>query len=775
VATFYLDNDGGNDANNGTTFALRWKTITNGATAARIAPGDTVRIMASPDPTSIGSATWTGGGRPASIAAGGSTNTTPIVVTANGHPFVSGDYISLTGQAGNTNAIGVWKVGTTTANTFQILQMDGSNTTGNAAGPASGSLTKVNNLVVKTASPLVQNIALCGGLGQKPAWTASANVTTSQNIAGWKEGNAATNIIIAAGFTTGKTAYYTLPATLDLSAYQQVTFWLFQAAGTIGNGTQAYLALCTDTIGDTVAHQCNIPVIGALNVWQPVTVNLGTNLNAAIRSVAFYVVSDLGAQTFTLDNIVACKAASSADSVTLNSLISKSDGTGDEAWYAIQSINYDVIMLANANGNTSQTANIRGYNGVTETVTTYKRETTKTTPAASTGTIVAVTNDNGTSGNLITYSGGWNRTDMSTQTGQTWYDGTNGLGVGLQLVNRTFNQIDRLNFCRYSNGIQFTNTTTDITIGSAYITACSVVGFDLTVATISRINSSSLWANNNNNGIVLAGTGSAITDVKLASNNSSIGLDFSGNYHSVGSVISGNTGTNLTTCAVRFNGSFNCAIGTATLTNTTTSPPIITTSNSYGNSINGGSSSGNGIGVNLLSGQLYLNNFTINETTEVFFSSVSFGFVYANRLDNTDNNSWVFQTNIGTVNQQTAVVDSPATTSWRMRPDTTTASANSPLLLKLGTVVCAASSAVTVTARMQRSNTGLTMRLICPGGQITGVSTDVSSDMTAAANTWETVSITFTPTKAGAVDIYAEAFGGTTFSGYVCNLTATQV
>jgi hypothetical protein len=90
-------------------------------------------------------------------------------------------------------------------------------------------------------------------------------------------------------------------------------------------------------------------------------------------------------------------------------------------------------------------------------------------------------------------------------------------------------------------------------------------------------------------------------------------------------------------------------------------------------------------------------------------------------------------------------------------------------------VVCAASSAVTVTARMQRSNTGLTMRLICPGGQITGVSTSVSSDMTAAANTWETVTITFTPTKAGAVDIYAHAFGGSSFSGYVCNLTATQV
>jgi hypothetical protein len=688
--------------------------------------------------------------------------------------LVTGDYVSLTGQAGNTNAIGVWMVGTTTANTFQILNMDGSNTTGNAVGPASGGITKVNNCMVKTASPLVKNIALCGGRGEKPAWTASANVTASQNTGGWKEGNSCANINIATAFTTGKAAYYTLPATLDLSAYQQVTFWVQQGIGATATAGQVYVALCTDTIGDTVAHQCNIPALGANNVWVPVTVNLGTNLNAAIRSVAFYVVTDVGTQQFSLDNIVACKAASSADSVTLNSLISKSDGTGDEAWYAIQSINNDVIMLANANANTSQTTNIRGYNGVTETVTSYKRETTKTVPAATGATIVAAVNDEGNPGSLITYSGGWNRTDMSTQTGVTWYDGSNGLGIGLQASAREFFQIDRLNFCRYSNGIQFTSSSANITIGSAYLTACST-GIDFGSSFVVGVSSTSLWFNNNGTGVALGGAGSTIIEAKLASNNSTIGLDFNGYSHAVGSIIGGNSGTSSTTSNIRFNSSFNCTVGTATLTNSSTSPAIINAGNSFGNSINGGSSSGHSQGVNNLAGQLYLNNFTINEATEVDSGNPVPGFVYANRLDDTDNNSWVFQTGIGTVNQQTAVVDSPATTAWRMRPTSSTATATSPLLLKLGTVVCAASSAVTVTARMQRSNTGLKMRLICPGGQITGVSNSVFSDMTAAANTWETVSITFTPTKAGAVDIYAHAFGFTTFSGYVCNLTATQV
>ena len=60
MSTFYLDYENGNDANSGADWANAWKTITTGATAARIAPGDTIRIAKSPDPVSLGmTATWT--------------------------------------------------------------------------------------------------------------------------------------------------------------------------------------------------------------------------------------------------------------------------------------------------------------------------------------------------------------------------------------------------------------------------------------------------------------------------------------------------------------------------------------------------------------------------------------------------------------------------------------------------------------------------------------------------------------------------------------------
>jgi hypothetical protein len=777
MTIYYIDFEGGNDANAGTSFATRWQTITNGATTGRIAPGDEIRIMASPDPTSIGSATWTGGGRPNSVAISSSTNASPIVITtATAHGLVAGDYVVIPSHATNTNALGVWKVGTVASATqFEILQLDGANTTGNGAGTG-GTIVKANNLVVKTASPLVQNIALCGGLGQKPAWTDSASVTTTTSTSTLnKEGAFASQIAIAAGFTTGKAAYYTLPSTLDLSAYEQVSFWVRQSAGTVNIAGRVYVALCTDTIGNTVAHQCDVPDLGALNVWVPVTVNLGTALNSAIQSVAFYVVSDQGAQTFQLDNIIACKAASAAHGITLQSLISKSDGSGDEAWYPIQSINYDVIMLGNENSRSSLATEVRGYNGTSETLTTYKRETLKTAPTLTPTAVISLINDNGTDGNPIVYSGGWNRTDMSTQTGRTWLDGQNGFGRGFGTnQSRSFLSIDHIDLCRYNDGLYFANPASYVTVSSVYVTG-NTIGFNPTGLSNSTI--TSIWANNNGTGINFTGYGCVIADVKDASNNSTDGLFLSAaRFVTVGSLIAGNCGTLTNRGNLRFSTSMNCVVKTATLTNAAQSLGV-TASASFNCFVNGGSSSGNSIGVRLSvatnPAEIYLNNFTINEATEVDISECA-GFVYSNRHDETDNNSWIWQNNTGTVNQQTTIVDSPATTAWQMRPTSTFATATMPVMLKLGTVVCAANALVTVTARMRRDDTGLTMRLVCPGGQITGVTNDVSSDMTAAADTWETVTITFTPTKAGAVDVYAYAFGGTTFSGFVCNLTANQ-
>lgn len=69
MAVKFLDFSGGNDSNNGTTFALRGKTINSGATAARTTAGDVWRIMKSEDPVSLGiNATFTNGSASVTLA-----------------------------------------------------------------------------------------------------------------------------------------------------------------------------------------------------------------------------------------------------------------------------------------------------------------------------------------------------------------------------------------------------------------------------------------------------------------------------------------------------------------------------------------------------------------------------------------------------------------------------------------------------------------------------------------------------------------------------------
>ena len=51
--------------------------------------------------------------------------------------------------------------------------------------------------------------------------------------------------------------------------------------------------------------------------------------------------------------------------------------------------------------------------------------------------------------------------------------------------------------------------------------------------------------------------------------------------------------------------------------------------------------------------------------------------------------------------------------------------------------------------------------------------TDVTSSITVGADTWEQVSVNFTPTRDGIAKIEAHAYGGTTHSVYVDDLSVS--
>ena len=723
----------------------RWKNITTGATAVRTMPGDTIRIMGSPAPTSLGqNGVWTSSALQATKAITGASNASPISITCTSHGYSTGDTVVITGVNGNTNANGTWEITSTGANTFTL---DGS--AGNAAYTSGGTARLRNNTRVKLASAVTQNIASTGP--GRAAWTASTNVTATLSPSNVKEHAASDYISIAGAFTTGKAAYWPLPSTLDLSSYQQISFWVVPGGGGFGSISAGALEirLCSDTTGDTAVDTLSIPLINGASRQHAITINKGSALGSSIASIALYVVSDLSAGIVDLyfNNIIACKASSAADSLTLTSLIGKN--TTGETFWGIQSINGTRVMLDADTNATPTSTTVRGYYGTSETVTTWKRETIKLGPVSSSTTPLQTIQESGSEGSPITYSGGWDRTNMSTQNLETWLDGQNGNGYSMAIQSSmSWISINKVAFTRSGYGI-FVNS-------SANYLDCSVVS-------AVGLTSSPIWAQGAGNRFTF---GHIITSTNIYQGSAYAELVFTIQYGAF-SNINGLPQTS-TRMQIYGEGATIANTGNAVLSLTATSGLLngITTVDNAGSAVDYASST---------VPYYYMYNCLFNDTIEVNLSN-NFAGIYmcSHKHDKTANNHKIF-TDGGLISSATDQRHTASGISWKIQPTSSTLrNSYRPLILSLAKVACAANSLVTIKAWMRRDNTGLTMRLVCKGGQIDGVSSNVVSAMTAAANTWEELTITFTPTEIGVVEITAEAWGGTTYSGWVDDMTISQ-
>jgi hypothetical protein len=173
-------------------------------------------------------------------------------------------------------------------------------------------------------------------------------------------------------------------------------------------------------------------------------------------------------------------------------------------------------------------------------------------------------------------------------------------------------------------------------------------------------------------------------------------------------------------------------------------------------------------------GTMFLNNCTVLESTEFGFYGGSNARTYSMNLDNTSNNHYVY-TDYGMIRPQTSIRYTNSGFAWSMSPTSDYRRDNYPLDFLIGKVAVSANSLVTIKAWMRRSSSGLTFRLRVKGGQIAGVTNDVIGYLTAAADTWEQVSISFTPTEVGVVEILAECWGGSTNTGYIDELSIIQI
>jgi hypothetical protein len=751
----------------------RWKTIsTTGASAARLVPGDTIRVMGSPAPTPVSSGLWTGHRGGVSSNVSSTTNTSPITVncasTMATLGISTGDIVTIAGHTTNTNANGTWVV--TVANP-SLGQCTLNGSTGNGVGGAAGFLKKRTNCVVQLNSPVTANIASYGNRGEgRTAWTGSTNVTATLDTTDTKEGDVGDSIAIAAAFSTGKAAYKST-GTLDLSAYQQISFYIKQTAGTVTIANDISLRLCSDTIGDVVVHTFNIEGLVSLNTWVPVTINLGSAMSSSIQSIALYVDTDRGTQTFLLSNIIACKAPSADDSLNLQSLIGKN--TTDEPWFPIMSINGTRVVLGNYPAitplsNPSNNDTYRGYDGTTENTLVYKRETIKTDMVTAATTQVFTIQEAGTAAASFNYEFGWDRSSMSTQNLESYFDGRNGNGYGLY-NNTTLNvNINKLGMVRYYAGARFLNHFNS-TLSLEYAIGCTLYGWDITGCRNNTFNYA--YSCSNQYGIAAnAGCGNNTFNKLISYSDMIAGIYIS------------NCGNNIFNNFTSINTARN-GLDIRDSTDNILSSGIIRDSSSYGAQILSGhnntfinttTTTNSSTSMYLGCGELYLKNCILNETSEFTFTSYNNSRIFSTNHDNTLNNILIF-TDGGTITPQTFVRYSNIGYAWAMSPTSTTRASNYPLNFPIAKIAVSANSLVTVKAWMRRTNIGLTTGLRIKGGQIAGVPSDITSYMGAAADTWAQVTLTFTPTEVGVVEILAECYGGTTFTGYVDDISITQV
>lgn len=708
MATFYLDPESGSDAADGTTFANRWKTLTSGATAARTAPGDTIRCIKSLDATSLG---------------------------------------------------------------INITMTDLSPT-------------------VTLASALTANVSLC-----QAAMTASANVTAATSTTR-RQGTVSTQLTIAAGFTTGL-AGYEATGTIDLSAYQQVSFYIRQSSGTIGAASSISITLCSDAAGVTPVNTVNIPALGALNIWHKFTVNMGGALGAAIQSWGFVVNTDNGAQTFQIDNILACKAPGN-DALSLTSLIGLNGGS--DYYWPIRSINGTDVQL-DMGSNSSAASAARGYTGTTTTATGYKQEPLNCSLETSlTSQVSWNANENGSAGNLITLSGGWNRTDMSTQTGQSYV--TNAAAAGDISVLRTYWDTERMRFVGYGYLTTITanaaNASMDATCQIINCRGLTIVAnqdqdlaLDIQIGAIIACNKvlESVIGNASGYNKIVIGP---ITDI-LGCGLFEIG---DGNTCACNVDVYITKMRNITGAGINVTQS-----GVAGFSRVRLFVGEISACSTYGfRNQSVSSASAGAIGVICQDAiTFYDTTFSGNTSGSVQMSVMNARFVRCTFADATEfvvtaleqtagfepqvfcdgydgvSGAFAIEAEGWRARSEATVRHTASDIAWKVSPlSTSYINSGRQARLPIAEIPCNASALVTIKVWMRRTNTGLTASLLIPRMQLTGMTTDVRTAMTAAADTWEEITATFTPTEAGVVEVFVECYGGTTYSLYVDDITATQ-
>tara|TARA_B100001564_G_scaffold357379_1_gene373471 strand:+ start:1320 stop:3821 length:2502 start_codon:yes stop_codon:yes gene_type:complete len=831
MATYYIDYNGGNDSNDGLSFANRRKTLParisrEDTTQYNDLVGDEFRIMGMPA-TNMGiNATWVVG-QPNRRDENGTTDNndfhinnataaSPIEITVSAdHNYSTGDLVAIRNVYGVLAANGTWVITVTGARTFTLNNSSGVGTY--ASGSSADYAVKIPGRGLKFDTGVKHiwsvnsynnntNAQSSTAAYQRPDGSSvygisSTNVTTDfRGGWGWGGVHATHRISVAAGFTTGKAWYYKLDATLDLSSYQQISMMFCNRATDANNNTSHIrLALCTDDTGDTIAHNVEIPGFARRGMF-PVVKDFGANLNSAIKSIAIYIDSDTGTHDIRMTNIVACPASSNASTMTHQHIVGKNTAA-EPVWWQPQYLWEDHIIFGQPTGvdfdyhnYINQGNSMSVYGHTSETVPLYKilpYYTHKINTGLTQADInkfrfyvrfrdTATANPAGTfeASPTTSITGGWNTTDMSSQDSITWIyvgDRSN------QFLGGADDNQSNLHFSHF--GLLGCSTT------SLY----HMRGNNVTIGTLHQGNQASgiFYVSSTRDGNVVfdkfyicqsgfsgIGGGSSRFDPMYQKllhlkdvRHFGCGSNTFGNinYSGEGIMID-----HMETYGNRF--IFQNQYRQS-------SPEMVQVKNLIAKNIE------STLGSNPIPAKFYNSTISFVQQERYEWANTHRGhggsMTAFENYNGTSGDSRIFF-DWGDIKTETSVRHGTAGTAWAFRPTMVFGSTYSrgqlyanttrlPLYLQIAEFYAVANKEVTCKAFMRRTDTGLSMRLkVNFRKSYPHVSQDHVANMSANADTWQEVTLTFTPISSGIIYINAEAFGGNSYTGYVDSISLTQ-
>jgi hypothetical protein len=757
--------------------------------------GDTVRLMASPAPVSTTlSGKWTDTDTSTAkffgpVTANGYTISTivsgaPMTINTTGaHGLSTGEWVGMSGFTVNTGLNNLWRVTVTSSTQFTL---DGSTATGSSSITGGAFLPYTNRVVEVTDTTWFQII---DRVISTSLWTGANGTTVAASSAMFKDLGQG-QLFTPSGTPTGKLAFKAT-GTLNLSAFQQVSLFLKMNVASFPSG-QFSIKLCSDTTGDIVVHSIPIPAVTSTVIF-PLLWDNGSALSSSIQSIAIYRDSGTFALTsFNLSNIVAVVANSNAKAINHTSLIGKvnsvgAGGTDAEAWFPVQciynngsggaaiAIDNDVACLPVTATNSSMP---RGYTGVTATATIYRRETIKpfNVLAVITNYISGGQLRSGTGkssrGTGVNISGGWNRTDMTTQQtpAQTYVDGQGqGSAVGV-IVNQIAGvTVSGISLVRMSTAVSHSQCT------GATITVEECVGCGITLSISNGIFNSAYTFNfmNNGNGLAIP-SGSPLVEDSVFKFTLIAGQSYSTPSLSVvgkGQVIGGVIRNNPQGIGTGFGGKLInvdfCEMFSITnAQNQWVSPLGVTAADNEMFMVNPIFRNGPGkVFPDLVVGASAFQNINVH-MQNLTLAGVAMGNVTMFDGGAVADNAVTFRSGksrkVTLYNTLTAAGVNRASTY--------------PYPYCIAKVYCKSGQSVTVTVWVNRETLNLGMALFCPT-QYGGPGTDQTATAVAAINTWEQLSLTITPTDDVVVKFYVNCWyatpGAFDIAGYIDDVAIT--